>query len=127
VTYHIGHVYGGPERYPRLTLDLSRKLVAALRRCGASDELVRALDWNHPAYRFWPHAPFAFASEDDWPVPALPNGDYYIFVDPDLTFGVLGHRWEKTMCIFGQRLLEAFSLDLPSLFDRPNRIGGKVV
>jgi hypothetical protein len=127
VTYHIGHVYGDSDRYVRLTLDLSNKLVAALRKCVAVDEFVNVLDWQHPSYRFWPHLPFNFVREDDWPVPALPNGDYYIFIGTELTFGVLGHPWEQTMCVFGLPLLVAFQQDLPALFDRPIRVGGLAV
>ncbi|MEO0479358.1 MAG: DUF2716 domain-containing protein [Planctomycetota bacterium] len=127
ITYDIGHVYGDPHRYARLTLDLCRKLVGALRRCTAAGDFVYVLDWQHPSYRFWPHEPFEFASEDDWPIPALPNGDYYIFLARDREFGVLGHPWEKTMCTFGSALLDAIAQDLPALFDRPVRRGGKVV
>ena len=127
VTYDISHVYGAPERYDRLTLDLSHKLVSALRGCVADGDVVHVLDWQHPCYRFNPHAPFAFDSEDDWPIPALPNGDYYIFLDPDLRFGIFGHPWEKTMCVFGRTLVRAFGAEPPLLFDRPKRVGGKTV
>ncbi len=127
VSYDIGHVYGDPEQYARLTLDLCRKLVAALRRCVKVGEFVHVLDWQHPSYRFRPHVPFKYSSEEDWPIPALPNGDYYIFISQDLAFGVLGHPWEQTMCVFGRPLLDAFQQDSPLLFDRPIRIGGRVV
>jgi len=127
ITYDISHVYGDSDRYEQLTLDLCRKLVAALRRCTPAGDFVDVLDWHHPSYRFWPHEAFEFASEDDWPIPPLPNGDYYIFLARDLELGVLGHPWEQTMCTFGAPLLEAFARDLPLLFDRPIRRGGKVV
>ncbi|MCK5945022.1 MAG: DUF2716 domain-containing protein [Planctomycetes bacterium] len=127
VTYSIGHAYDDPDGYAQLTLDLCRKLVVALRRCTPPGDFVDVLDWQHPSYRFWPHEPFDFESEDDWPVPALPNGDYYIFLARDLETGVLGHPWEQTMCVFGSRLLEAFGQDLPLLFGDPVRRGGKVV
>ncbi|MFO1076403.1 MAG: DUF2716 domain-containing protein [Planctomycetota bacterium] len=127
VTYGIGHVYGDFDRYARLTVDLCRKLADALRRCTPAGEFVDVLDWQHPSYRFWPHEPFEFSSEDDWPIPALPNGDYHIFLAHDQKFGVLGHPWEQTMCVFGAPLLKAFAQDIPLLFDRPVRRGGKVV
>lgn len=127
VTFDISRVYGDPERYQRLTMDLSRKLVAALRRCVPEGGVVHVLDWQHACYRFTPHASFPFESEEDWPVPALPNGDYYIFLDPDLRFGVFGHPWERTMCVFGEALVQAFHADPPLLFERPTRAGGKVV
>jgi Protein of unknown function (DUF2716) len=125
VTYGIGHVYGDPERYTHLTNDLGTKMVAAFQSCVADGEAILVLDWQHPCYRFVPHAPFAFETEDDWPVPALPNGDYYIFLGGDLSFGVFGHPWEQTMCVFGKPLLTAFGNDLPLLFNRPLRARGK--
>src|SRR5262245_27017664 len=127
ITYHIGHVFGDAERYDRLTLDLSQKLVHALRRCVPTTGEVNALDWQSQCYRFKPDGLFRFDSEDDWPIPALPNGDYYIFVDPALEFGVFGHPWEQTMCVFGQAIIASFAADLPALFDRPIRVGGRVV
>jgi hypothetical protein len=127
VTFDISRVYGDTEHYKRLTMDLSRKLVAALRRCVPQGGVVHVLDWQHACFRFMPHADFTFESEVDWPVPALPNGDYYIFLDPSLQFGVFGHPWEQTMCIFGEALVAAFRADPPLLFEYPMRVGGRVV
>ncbi len=127
VTYHIGHVYGDADNYERLTLDLSRKTISALRCCVGRGEFVFALDWQHQTYRFYPHESFEYESEADWPIPVLPNGDYYIFVSPRLDFGILGHPWEQTMCVFGQPLLDALARDQPTLLDRPIRNGGSVV
>ena len=127
VTFDISGVYGDPERYAQLTLDLSHKLVTALRRCVPENGVVHVLDWQHTCFSFVPSAPFRFDSEEDWPVPALPNGDYFIFLDPDLRFGVFGHPWEQSMCVFGRTLIEAFEASPPLLFHRPMRVGGKVV
>ena len=126
-TYAVGWAYGDEGEYTRLTMDLCEKLHAALRRCVASNEAIWVLDWQHPAYRFSPHEPFRYASEDDWPVPAFPNGDYHIFLAPDLRFGVFGHPWEQTICVFGRTLLEAFDADKPALFATSIRIGGRAV
>lgn len=124
VTYSIGHVYGDEDQYTLLTNDLSVKLIKAFRECVPGGKSIWVLDWQHPCYRFYPHDDFQFHDEDDWPVPALPNGDYYIFLSPDLEFGVFGHPWEQSMCVFGEPLLEAFDRDLPELFSAKIRIGG---
>jgi hypothetical protein len=100
-------------------------MVAASQSCVADGEAIMVLDLQHPCYRFLPHALFAFETEDDWPIPALPNGDYYIFLGTDLSFGVFGHPWERSMCVFGRPLLAAFGDDPPLLFDRPLRVGGR--
>ena len=85
------------------------------------------LDWQHPCYLFEPHGEFSFNSEDDWPVPAIPNGDYHIFLSRGMDLGVFGHPWEQTMCVFGQSLLEAFTSDPPELFTKRVRVGGRTV
>ena len=123
VTYAIGHIYGEPEaRATALEADLEAALLAAFRAlspASGSDAFVYALDWQHPAYRFHVHSSQAAAEE--WRVPALPNGDYYIFLAPDFRWGVFGHPWEQTMCVFGAELLAALAHRAPRLFGQPVR------
>ena len=40
-----------------------------------------------------------------WRVPVCPNGDYSVFLRPDLTAGTFGHPWEQTLCVFGDTLV----------------------
>jgi hypothetical protein len=126
-TYSVGHVYGEPERYRTLALDLSERLVDALRSCCHDGEHILALDWQHSCYRFNPTSAFKYRSELDWPIPALPNGDYYIFLACDFRFGWFGHPWEQTICIFGERFLAALAIRPPALFDRLLRERGHLV
>jgi hypothetical protein len=39
----------------------------------------------------------------------LPNGDYTIFVGRDHAYGILGHPWERSLCIFGEPALAVFT------------------
>jgi hypothetical protein len=112
VTYSISHIYGNPE-YAALESDLQVSARAAFQACARHDEAMYALDWHHPGYLFQPHA---LAESDFWPVPALPNGDYYIFLATDFRFGWFGHPWERTICIFGSPLLSAIDRRRPRLF-----------
>lgn len=125
ITYFIGHIYGPRERYLALIADLNTKMLAAFRTCVPLDGWLYALDWHHPTYRFRPHAPFNIADENAWRVPVLPNGDYYIFLAPDLRFGAIGHPWEQTMCIYGAELLTAMDSGQPHLFDIVLRESGQ--
>jgi hypothetical protein len=126
VAFSIGHVFSGDEsRYTRLTNDLAHKLIIALQKCVDVGSTIYALDWQHACYSFAPHQPFDFKTEDDWPVPPCPNGDYYIFLAQDMSFGVFGHPWEQTMCVFGRCLIDAFEDELPLLFDNRVRRGGE--
>jgi hypothetical protein len=67
------------------------------------DELL-VLDWQHPCYRFSPHR--QSLNDGAWPVHIFPNGDYYAFLNYDLSMGTFGHPWEQTLCIFGEPLIE---------------------
>lgn len=125
VTFSIAHIYDGDTAaYNRRTVDLGRKLISAFRMCTAPTESIYALDWQHACYRFEPHSEFEFVTEEDWPVPPLPNGDYYIFLSQDMKLGVFGHPWEQTICVFGQPLISAFSVNPPELFCKTLRVSG---
>lgn len=125
VTYDVSGAYGDKIPYWALTLDLCERLVEAMRRCVGVDGAIHVFDWQHPSYRFWPHRRFEFTSEDDWPIPPLPNGDYYLFLDPELRFGVIGHPWEQSMCVFGEALVRAFEERPPQLFGTVLRKAGR--
>jgi hypothetical protein len=128
ITFSIGHVYDrDPDAYDRRTLDLCVKLIRAFRHCVPPGETIFVLDLQHACYIFEPHSEFDFTSEDEWPVPALPNGDYYIFLTRDMRSGVFGHPWEQTMCVFGRKLIERFAEDPPELFTKTMRVGGHTV
>ena len=39
----------------------------------------------------------------------IPNGDYTIFVGRDHAFGIVGHPWEQSLCVFGELAVNAFA------------------
>jgi hypothetical protein len=67
-------------------------------------ETLLALDWQHPAYRFSP-ARQALTWAPEWKIPVYPDGDYFAFLTEDFTEGTFGHPWERTICVFGERLV----------------------
>lgn len=95
--------------------DTNMKTLAAFRRCCSKQQRLYALNWHHACYWLWPHRPFDSDNPASWHVPVEPNGDY-IFLAEDASFGIFGHPWEETMCVWGQPLLDAFALDMPLLF-----------
>ncbi|MBW3623970.1 MAG: DUF2716 domain-containing protein [Armatimonadetes bacterium] len=128
ITYSISRIYAGDEaEYDVLESDLNLRTLEAFRRCLPRRERLYALDWQHTCYRFNPHLRFDVSDPDNWWVPVLPNGDYYIFLSPDMKLGLFGHPWEQTLCIFGKPLLEAYERGIPLLFDSPVRINGEPV
>lgn len=76
----------------------------ALDASRGDDDFVLVLDWQHPGYRFHPQLAAAPVDWESWLVPALPDGDYYLFLAIDFRFGWLTHPWEQTVCCFGDLL-----------------------
>lgn len=59
-----------------------------------------ALDWQHTSYKFDP------CSSASWSLGIYPDGDYYIFLADDFSFGTFGHPWQLSLCVFGESLLD---------------------
>lgn len=83
-------------------------------------ERLAVLDWQHQSYWLDPKT----AGETSM-VPIIPNGDYYIFIEPQLRYGIFGHPWEWTISVFGVPLLSAwkkqnFTKDWPILRQQSN-------
>ncbi len=85
---------------------MSLALGDALGDLHGEDEYVIALDWQHFAYEFHPGS--RAMPPGPWRIPALPDGDYYLFLAQDFRFGWLGHPWERTVCCYGD-LIPAMS------------------
>ncbi len=113
ITYKISQAFAlNREAQRTLITDLSQKSLAAFQRCTGASQRLYALDWQHEGYWFYPHGDHT----DRWLVPVFPDGDYYIFLAEDFSFGTFGHPWEESLCIFGRPLLDAFAQDPPLLF-----------
>jgi hypothetical protein len=60
-----------------------------------------------------------------WPGTAYPDGDYYLYVPADLRMGTFGHPWERTLCVFGDRLLGEVEEEITALLGAVLRRGGR--
>ncbi len=83
---------------------LNAEVLRALVTTFEPDEVLVALDWQHPSYWFRPHAHALTGGE--WAVSAYPDGDYYLLFSQDLSIGTFGHPWEESICVIGEPLLE---------------------
>ena len=101
--------------------DLHCCTLHALQRATQPDEWVYALDapersWWY-GYRFWPHR---VTDKTRWYASPIPNGDNQYFLCQDLQSGILsffgGAGWWWLLCVFGQRLLDAFAAEPPRAF-----------
>jgi hypothetical protein len=118
-TYSIAHIFGqGEDHYTDLNNDLMAFALAMFQSLTAVEEWIYALDWQHQAFKFFPHIAFELDEFGEWPVPVLPNGDYYIFFKESLVWGVFGHPWEKTMCFWGDDVLTCLHENRPRLLTK---------
>ena len=104
------------EPAPSLTFDLGAVSLAGraaidaeAMRCFADGMVV--LDWQHDGYLLEPDA-HATDPHTTWPVEVYPDGDYYIFLTPDLSSGTFGHPWRRTLCVFGAPLVDTLGATL---------------
>ena len=128
ITYSMGHMYEvGPDRAAELERDLHLNALTAFQACLATEQRMYALDWQHLCYWFYPYRPFNAVNPDAWSVRVWPDGDYFIFLADDFRFGLFGHPWEQTICIFGQPLLDAFRQYHPKLLSDVIRVNGQSI
>lgn len=126
-TYAIGHCFGDASRFASLLSDLDSKLLQAFRSATPRGDRMYALDWQHECFTYLPHEDPELNEDAGWIIPFFPNGDYYIHLSQDFSYGIFGHPWERTMCVFGLNLLTALSASLPAAFDNVVRMNGKTV
>ncbi|WP_194894665.1 DUF2716 domain-containing protein [Catenulispora pinisilvae] len=95
----------------------------AIADCTPEGGSVLVLDWQHLCYRVRPDQgiegePFR------WPLSPYPDGDYYIYLAEDFSFGSFGHPWEHTVCLFGTELLAQASRPVTTILGDPVRRDG---
>ena len=96
---------------PEYVWDQEQEALVECLMAAAISEEIYALDWEHPAYTYLPGEQHyrewrdeALKTNRHFPT-YYPNGDYYFFVAKDLSFGWLGHPWQKKIILFGDRML----------------------
>lgn len=86
---------------------LHRTLITSLKKQLKPGDRVFALDFNHQCYTFETDN-ISMHDLNSWPITVLPAGDYHVFLSSDLGFGIFGHPWEKSLCIFGDNFHQSF-------------------
>jgi hypothetical protein len=122
LTFDLSVIADGPQRgaaYDAINAEALRAFVWAL----PDVDRWLALDWQHPAYWFRPGA-LALTWKADWSIPVYPDGDYFSFLVTDMTCGTFGHPWEKTLCVFGEPLVETLGKTLATWLPVKRRSGG---
>jgi hypothetical protein len=100
--------------------ELNRRALKAFKTCFPRGERMFALNWQHLCYSLDPHKRF-----HRWPFTIYPDGEYYIFLARDFSLGIFGHPWERTLCVFGERLIKVFNIEDLDIISGILRIDGK--
>jgi hypothetical protein len=114
-TYDISSIWGSLE-HDELYLDLENKFLLYFQELTQHDEYLFALDWQHECYLINAFKEFPRDDLDRWIIPAVPDGDYYFFIQKEFKWGILSHPWEKTITVFGNEILEVLKKNKPKLF-----------
>ena len=116
VTYSIAAAFT-EERYE----ETNKRFLQAFRKCTSAEQKLYVLDWQHESFWFYPHGETDENDFGNWPICVIPDGDYYIFLAEDFSFGTFGHPWEQTLCVFGQQLVDEIESDKPIYFNEIRR------
>jgi hypothetical protein len=128
VTFGISDLFDGSEAARMADqIGLNVEMLNLFRQCIVPGERLYALDWQHPSYNFNPFGQFEFSPTYSGMVPVIPDGDYNIFLADDRRFGMFGHPWEQTICVFGQPLLDVVMRERPKLLQLIVRRDGQAV
>lgn len=120
VTYSVAGAFASLEDAHPITDDLDDAALRVSSTMAGPSGRVIALDWQHECYYFEPSR-----HDGRWRIPALPYGEYSIFISEDMADGWFGHPWEETICVFGHRATSSLELSLPRLFNSPVRRDGQ--
>ncbi len=111
--------------YASLNAEIQGWALDAFRRLLPSEsDYLYALDWQHSCYTFFPHVSFELDEFGDWTIPILPDGDYHIFLEREFKWGIFGHPWEQTLCVFGEQLLAILRENRPGVLSSLLRTDG---
>jgi hypothetical protein len=119
--YHLFHFKPSVNQFPAIISDLPqlkfdikdcfvpsynvKKLeeyaINIFKKISKKNEKFYALDWQHNCYEFNPRLLIDRNEFDEWIIPVLPNGDYFIFMTKDFRNLWFGHPWEQTITLIG--------------------------
>lgn len=76
---------------------------------------VLSLLWHHVGY--YATIDSSVVTELHLPNPLYPDGDYPLFIAADFSTGIFGHPWERSVCVFGEPLIEPVTQLLGTRFE----------
>lgn len=118
ITFGLAALFDGTGTGEWLRRAIDFTVIWALADIVGPDSPLIAMDWQHPCHYFWPHRnraiePSGMLSMNH--ITPVPDGDYYIFVNEDMSAGTFGHPWEQTLCVFGADLVSKLEAPLAAM------------
>ncbi|MWC27673.1 DUF2716 domain-containing protein [Paenibacillus sp. MMS18-CY102] len=103
--------------------DFEEQAVVAFQQCTLPGELIYALDWQHEGYLVdarleFPRQPPESVDSGDWIISIHPDGDYHFFLARDFSWGNLGHPWEQTITVYGEKLIGCLLQNEPRMLQK---------
>ncbi|GGI11504.1 DUF2716 domain-containing protein [Gottfriedia solisilvae] len=115
ITYDISSIWGAID-HEELYFDLETKFLECFKLLTKPNEYFYALDWQHDCYSVNAFLEFPRDELNRWIIPAIPDGDYYFFIQENFKWGVLTHPWEQTITVFGKEIIEVIKDNKPKIF-----------
>ncbi|HYV36146.1 MAG TPA: DUF2716 domain-containing protein [Gemmataceae bacterium] len=125
LTWDISAAYEVPDKSAMIEVQLTDFILNALRKATNPQEQLYALDsvrW-YEHYRFSPHK-ITSTSRNSWALSVFPNDNYTVIIAADFRFGIFGNPLERSICLFGQELLDAINSKWPTFFGKLVRRNG---
>lgn len=103
--------------------DFEDKAALTFQKCTQPGERIYVLDWQHECYlvdtrlEFPRHVPWRVDS-GDWIIEIYPDGDYHFFLAKDFSWGILGHPWESTITVYGEKFINCLLQDPPLMLHK---------
>ncbi|WP_436535596.1 DUF2716 domain-containing protein [Actinoplanes sp. HUAS TT8] len=112
ITWDLSPIFEGdcPGGFTAGMIAVAGLVLGTLQDCTDWYEAVAFHDAVHPSALFRAHQADEPQDVPGWDTGGLfPNGDYTIFVGRDQAFGIVGHPWEQSLCVFGAAAVNAFT------------------
>ena len=90
-------------------------------KCMGKDEYIFALDWQHTCFKYNPNSSEKMSKVlelDGFNIyfpEFYPDGDYYIFISNNFSWGYFTHPWTQELWVFGNELINEIN-NIPQVY-----------
>lgn len=110
--FNISLIFRCKEKWDIFMREMETNALNAFQDCTSENERIYALNWQHQGYTFNPRLEMERNEFDEWLIPLIPDGDYCLFLQKDLEWGILGIPFKNEIIVFGEKFTN--SLHVPN-------------